>query len=94
VGDEFAGQTVNPGYVSGYTDVGVDWQYLYNGVNTILSAHLVPTYFSSPTDHLDRTMLTAEVVNNNQNPFFLNERPNPKASDNNASVLGPWMDFQ
>jgi len=39
-------------------------------------------------------MLTAEVVNNNQNPFFLNERPNPKASDNNTSVLGPWMDFQ
>jgi hypothetical protein len=114
-------------------------------------AHLVPTYFSNPTDHLDQTMLTAEyyrdrhfgglvnfvrttgttdvafnggtrsptnqyetfeldylpwfnvrfilqynvyqVVNNNQNPFFLNKWPNPKASDNNTFVLGLWMDF-
>ena len=28
---EFAGQTVNPGYVNSYTDVGVDWQYQYTG---------------------------------------------------------------
>ena len=34
---EFAGLTVNPEYVSSYTDVGVDWQYKYNGVNTIFS---------------------------------------------------------
>jgi len=34
-----------------------------------------------------------QVVNNNQNPFFLNKWPNPKASDNNTFVLGLWMDF-
>ena len=34
-----------------------------------------------------------QVVNNNQTPFFLNEWPNPKASDNNTFVLGLWMDF-
>ncbi len=34
---EFAGQTVNPRYVNSYTDLGVDWQYQYNGVNTIFS---------------------------------------------------------
>jgi hypothetical protein len=33
-------------------------------------------------------MLKAEVVNNNQNPFLLNEWPNPKAWDNNTLVLG------
>ena len=33
------------------------------------------------------------LVNNNQNPFFLNKWPNPKASDNNTFVLGLWMDF-
>jgi hypothetical protein len=34
-----------------------------------------------------------QVVNNNQNPFFLNKWPNPKASDNNTFVLGLSMDF-
>jgi hypothetical protein len=33
------------------------------------------------------------VVNNNQNPFFLNGATNPKASDNNTWVVGLWMDF-
>ncbi len=33
---EFAGQTVNRGYVNGYKDVGVG-QYQRNGVNTIFS---------------------------------------------------------
>jgi hypothetical protein len=39
-------------------------------------------------------MLTAEVVNNDQDPFFLNEWPNPKASDNYTFVVGLWMDCQ
>jgi hypothetical protein len=34
-----------------------------------------------------------QVVNNNQNPFFLAGSPNPKASNNNTWVLGLWMDF-
>ena len=51
-------------------------------------AHLGPAYFSNPTDHLDEAMLKAEVVNKNQNPFLLNEWPNPKAWDNNTLVLG------
>jgi hypothetical protein len=33
------------------------------------------------------------VVNNNQNPFFLAGSTNPKASDNNTWVVGLWMDF-
>lgn len=33
------------------------------------------------------------VVNNNQNPFFLAGSSNPKASDNNTWVVGLWMDF-
>jgi hypothetical protein len=33
------------------------------------------------------------VVNNNQNPFFLLSATNPKASDNNTLVVGLWMDF-
>jgi len=33
------------------------------------------------------------VVNNNQNPFFLLGATNPKASDNNTWVVGLWMDF-
>jgi hypothetical protein len=33
------------------------------------------------------------VVNNNQNPFFLLNATNPKASDNNTWVVGLWMDF-
>ncbi len=32
-------------------------------------------------------------VDYSQNPFFLNEWPNPKASDDNTFVLGLWMDF-
>ncbi len=33
------------------------------------------------------------VVNNNQNPFFLHGLSNPKASNNNTWVVGLWMDF-
>ncbi|MGC2462570.1 MAG: hypothetical protein WA446_16610 [Steroidobacteraceae bacterium] len=33
------------------------------------------------------------VVNNNQNPFFLAGASNPKASNNNTVVVGLWMDF-
>jgi hypothetical protein len=34
-----------------------------------------------------------QVVNNNQNPFYLLKASNPKASDNNSWDLGLWMDF-
>jgi hypothetical protein len=33
------------------------------------------------------------VVNNNQNPYFLLGATNPKASNNNTLVVGLWMDF-
>ncbi len=38
-------------------------------------------------------MLTTEVVNNNQYPFFLNKWRNPKASDKNSSDLGHGWNF-
>ena len=33
------------------------------------------------------------VLNNNQNPYFLAGSTNPKAADNNTWVVGLWMDF-
>jgi len=34
-----------------------------------------------------------QVVNNNQNPFSLNEWPNPNGVDSNTFVLRLWIDF-
>ncbi len=70
---EFAGQTVNPGFVNRYLDLSVDWQYQYNGQHNIVTflghyTHenqendpgLVSTYFTNPTDHLNQFQATAE----------------------------------